>query len=74
MGIWARIRTWVAAGAAAAIALLLVVVRWQANRLEERDRVIQDQAGWIDTTKRVQAAPKSEDAKEAAKWLKDYAE
>ena len=74
MGFLNRIWIWIAGAGAAAIAVLLFIVRWQAGRLEERDRTIRGQKSWIDTTKRIQQAPKADDVEEARKWLREHAD
>lgn len=72
MGLVGKLRAWALGGLAAIAAGLLLMVRWQASRIERADQRIRDQNSWIDATKRIQDAPKAGDAKEARKWLEDY--
>ena len=63
---------WIAAGAAALIAALLIIVRFQSNRIERKDEEIRTLHGWVGTTRRINAAPKARTPEEARAWLEDH--
>ena len=74
MGLISRIKGWLLGACAVAIAALIFVVQWQARRIEDRDRKIRDANAAIDTSRRIDLAPKAKDAESAKQWLKDYAD
>ena len=71
MRILGTIRTWLFAAGAALVAGLFLWSRMLSNRLEERDREIQQQQGYIDTRKRVDAGDSLTTPEDAMQWLKE---
>ena len=73
MKLLGHIRAYALAILAGAVALLFMWSRLLSSRLAERDRVIREQQGYVDTTKRIQQPDQIDGLEDADAFLKERA-